>query len=100
METTIEWHDDKDKRKVVLTLTWQEAWDLASPTMGNDLPDVAEELADALEDAATEPWTYEMYAELVISGHLVVTDPQTGNRLIPGNEAALRQAFAMFERGV
>ena len=95
METTIEWHDDKDKRKVVLNLTWEEAWNLADNNSR-----IAEKLGDALEDAATEPWTYEMYAELVKTGHLVVTDPQTGNRLIPANEAALRQAFAMFEKGI
>ena len=98
MNTKIEWHDDKAKRKVVLTLTWAEAWELTEPVMGLEVSDVAEQLADALEDAATEPWTYEMYADLVRTGHLVVTDPNTGDRLLPMNKAAMRQAFALFNK--
>ncbi len=99
MDVNIKWDDDKDKREVTLTLTltWAEAWDLtgAPPHESNK---VTEELADALEDAATEPWTFEHYSELVRSGAFQLRDELTGNRVIPVNEAAMRLSFAEFNR--
>ena len=99
MNVNIKWDDDKAKREVTLTLTWEEAWHITQvfddspgdPTIGNDL-------ADALEDAATEPWTFEHYSELVRSGAFQLRDELTGNRVIPVNEAAMRLSFAEFNR--
>jgi len=98
MNVNIKWDDDRDKREVTLTLTWAEAWDLAAPIVAAKGWGTAEDLADALEDAATEPWTFEHYSELVRSGAFQLRDELTGNRVIPVNEAAMRLSFAEFNR--
>ena len=96
MDINIKWDDDKAKREVTLTLTWAEAWDLAAGLNSGGIEWMAEDIEDALEDAATEPWTFEHYSELVRSGGFKIY--RNGCQLIPVNEAAMRLSFAEFNR--